>query len=400
MLRSAKIYSYLKRAAEFGLRAEGIGFDWEKIATRRDWIIDEITQEEQRYERAFSQAGIPLFRGTARFASEYVVDADGEKLTAKKFVIATGSSPAIPPLPGLDEVEYLTNLTASRMRRLPASIAILGGGPVGIEFAQIYSAFNVPTTLIQRRGQLVPREDPEIGALAGHYLKEAGVTVLLGTEVVKVEPAGSQRRLLVRTGDESRTVTADEILVAIGRVPDVEELSLDVPGLTVARGGIPTDAHLRTNHRDFWAAGDVAGKMFFTHVAAYEGYVAGANAVGPEPVKEDLRVVPRVTFTDPEIASVGVTEQEAGAEGRTTRVLRYSFGALSRALIEGDTRGFVKIVADADTDEILGGHLIGPEAGELIHEIAVAMRNGVRAAGIGETIHAFPTLSEAVGAAH
>lgn len=400
MLRSAKIYSYLKRADEFGLRAEGIGFDWEQVAARRDWIINEITGEERRYEREFSQAGIDLIRGTARFTSEHTIDVDGQRFTAKRFVIATGSSPAVPTVPGLREGGYLTNLDASRLRRLPKSIAILGGGPVGVEFAQIYATFDVRTTLIQRRAQLVSREDPEIAALLLRFLQEAGASVLLKTDLLKVEPVSSQKRLSLRTEDGDHKLTVDEILVAVGRVPDIHDLALDVPGVTVTERAIPTDETLRTNHPDIWAAGDVAGKMFFTHVAAYEGYVAGTNAVRPASIQENLRVVPRVTFTDPEIASVGVTERTALDGGRRVSVRRYSFGALSRALIQGEARGFVKIVADADSDEILGGHIIGPEAGELIHEIAVAMQNGVKASGIGETIHAYPTLAEAVGAAH
>ncbi len=399
LLRSARIYSYLKRAGEFGLSVGEVSFDWKKIATRRDHIIELITQNGKRYEEEFARAGIALVRGPARFVSEHTVEVDGRGLTAGRFVVATGSRPQIPDVEGLDRVGYLTSREAVLASGLPSSVAILGGGAVGVEFAQLYAAFDVPTTLIDNT-DLVTTEDPEIRAYLRGLLEAQGLTVYEWAEVTGAGREGNRRWLTLTVEGRQERVVADEILVATGRAPAVDDLELQIPGVEMSDQGIVTDDTLQTRHPDFWAAGDVVGKMLFTHVASYEGYVAGTNAAGETPpLHEDLRVVPRVTFAEPEIASVGLTEPEARQSGYEVAVRRHDFSTQSRALMMGELNGFVKIVLSAASEEILGGHIIGPRAGELIHEIAVAMRNGLRFSQISETIHAYPTLAEAVGAA-
>lgn len=231
-------------------------------------------------------------------------------------------------------------------------------------------------------------------------LETQGVTVYEWAKVTGAGRDGNNKWVTLTMDGREERVVAAEILVATGRAPAVDRLALEVPGVEVSEHGVVTDTSLQTSHPDFWAAGDVAGKMLFTHVAAYEGYVAGTNAAGGRPqVREDLQVVPRVTFAEPEIASVGLTEPEARESGYEVTLRRHEFATQSRALMMGEVSGFVKIVLDGRNEEILGGHIIGPRAGEMIHEIAVAMKNGLRFSHISETIHAYPTLAEAVGAA-
>lgn len=399
MLRCARVYRMVKRAGEFGVRVADIGFDWSVVAARRDRMVDLVTGEERRYAMAFEQAGIAVVRGTARFVAEHTLDVDGERLAARHFVIATGSLPAVPDIPGLRETGFLTNLEASRATTLPASVAIIGGGPVGVEFAQIYAGFEVPVVLIEQEPQLLPREEREVAVLLRRFLEEAGVRVLTDATVVRADREDGRKRLHVRVGERVEVVEAAEILVAVGRRPAVDELELSRAGVQVDPRGVVTDPSLRTTLSHIWAAGDVVGRLRFTHVAAYEGHLAGMNATSGTAAVEDLRVVPRVTFADPEVASVGLTEAEA-ARDHAVSVRLYSFAALARAHLEGEARGLVKIIADAESGALLGGHIIGPHAGELIHEIAVAMENRVDADGLAGTIHAFPTLAEAVGAAH
>jgi pyruvate/2-oxoglutarate dehydrogenase complex dihydrolipoamide dehydrogenase (E3) component len=324
----------------------------------------------------------------------------GKKYSAEHIVIGTGSKEFVPPIKGLQQTGFWTSDDAVKLAVLPKSIIIIGAGPVGTEFSQIFSAIGVAVTLIQKGDQILQRDEPESARLVAEHLKASGVEVVLNADVAEVKPAGRDKVVLVKIGEGEKEYQAEALMVATGRRANLEPLALDRAGVvTDERGRLVVNDYLQTSVPHIWAAGDAAGKWQFTHTASYEGDLVGRNICESAKEKADYRVVPRVTFCVPEVASVGMTEKEAQDAGLEIKVGLYKSGGLGRYLIEGDRKGFVKIIADSKSQEIYGGHIAGANAGQLIHEIALAMRAKVRAGDLGRMIHAYPTFSEAVAGA-
>jgi len=393
LLRSAKLLDLFRDSERFGIRNFGFELDFGKVMERSDALIEATVSQGPR---PFEEQGVEYFHDPARFLSPHELQVGERVLRAERFIIATGQLPAIPPIPGLREAGFITNEQATHLRELPRSLVILGGGAIGLEFAQIFSAFGCEVTVLEAANQILPRDDEDIARLMVGYLDERGVRVSTQTRAVAVKRQDEQKVVTADTPEGRHNVVAEEILVATGRTPNVQELNLEAAGVAHDRRGITVDETMQTSVPHIWAAGDVAGKWLFTHVAAYEGRLAGRNATAAHPRRADYRIIPRVTFTDPEVASIGYTEREAREAGLPVTTSTFSFQGLPKAVIDGENEGIVKLVAVEGSGEIIGGHIVGPEAGTLIHEIAVAMAGPLPADVVRHTIHAFPTYSEAV----
>ena len=404
LLNAAKVYKLVKGAAAFGIHADNPRFDFGEVAKYRDQVVAQLTGP--RIERNLHNAGIDLLWGHARFVSEHEIEVtdgkDGKtrRLAAENIVIGTGSREFVPPIEGLKESGFITSDQAVRFTELPESIIIVGAGPVGTEFAQVFSSFGVKVILLQKAPQILQREDSEIAEAVATQLREQGVEIVTGMDVASVQKAGGRKIVTVKVGESEKHFEAAEVMIAAGRRAHLDDLNLPAAGVAVtADGRLELNEYLQTSKAHIWAAGDAAGNWQFTHTAAYEGDLVGRNICHRHDEAVNYDVIPRVTFCDPEVASVGMLASEAEKKGLDVRVEKFAIGGLGRALIDLDRRGFVKLVADRKSNQILGGHIVGKEAGHLIHEIALAVKGKMPVTALARMIHAYPTYSEAVAAA-
>ncbi|MFN2398157.1 MAG: NAD(P)/FAD-dependent oxidoreductase [Gemmatimonadaceae bacterium] len=361
----------------------------------------------------FRGLGVDVIEGEGRFTGERTLSVGGRTVTARRVVVATGSAPAVPPIDGLVDVKYHTNETIFSLPHQPATLLVLGGGPIGLEFAQAFARLGTTVHVLEAAPQLLPREDHELASLLGERLTEEGVHLHLGATVVRVERAGhagsvrnggsdgTRVRIVATTGPggragESLTLEGDALLVATGRSPRLQSLELAKGNVDAGKGGVTVDDSLRTTAEGVWAAGDCVGPLRFTHVADYQARLVIRNAFFPFHGKADYSAVPWVTFTEPELAHVGLTEEEARqAHGDRVRVWRRSFADVDRAITDGQTHGLVKLVT-TPRGKILGGHILGHGAGNMIGEITLAMKHGISATALGNTMHPYPTYPEAI----
>ncbi len=393
LVRSAKIARLVKRAGEFGIDVSSFKTDFPKIMKLVRGTQQAIAEHDD--PERFRKMGADVIFGRGSFLDPHTFGINGERLKARRFLVSTGSSPVVPPIPGLREAGALTNEGALELNELPRSVVILGGGPIGIEFAQIFSRLGSEVTVIERQGQILPREDGEIAEGLRDILIGEGIRIEFHAEVKKVVREGNAKVVYAVSAEGERAFRADEIMAATGRSPNVEGLGLDEAGVEYdLRRGIRTDALLRSTQPHIYAAGDVAGPFLFTHVAEYQAGIALGNMIFPfMRRKADYSVVPWATFTDPELARVGLTEKEARERhGRGISVYRHQFRAVDRAVIDGEAAGIVKVICDGKR-QILGAHILGPNAGELIHEYVLAMQHGIPITGLSRSIHVYPTLS-------
>lgn len=398
LLKAAQVYKTVKGASEFGIKVSDPGFDFAEIARYRDEIVDQLTGP--RIERNLHNAGIDLLWGRARFISDHELEIDGRTYSSQHIIIATGSKEFIPPIEGLEETGFLVSDQAARLTSLPESIIIIGAGPVGTEFSQMFSSFGVKVALLQRDPQILQREESEIAAEVQKQLESQGVEIVLNMDVESVHRAGTRKIVGVKSGEEHKAYEAEEILVAAGRRADFSDLNLDAAGVKlISQGKLELNEYLQTSQAHIWAAGDAAGSWQFTHTAAYEGDLVGRNICHRHDEAVDYRVIPRVTFCEPEVASVGITEAEARKKGLEILIAKFPIGNLGRALIDHDRRGLVKLVVNAKDKQILGAHIVGQNAGQIIHEAALAMKAQIPVTTIARTIHAYPTFSEGLAAA-
>ena len=340
----------------------------------------------------FRSLGVDVFLSPARLTGPERVEIYNRALRAKRIVLAMGSGPAAPPIPGLSEMGFLTHVTALDQTRLPSRIAIVGGGPTGLEFAQTYRRLGAEVTVLEVMPELLPKEDPEAGRFIRACLEAEGIAVLTGFRAQEVRRDGASKVVI---GEDGRRVTADELFVAAGRRPNTSDAEPARAGVELDDGAVRVSPGLETTARGIWAAGDVTGGLQFTPVAEYMAKVVVQNALTPLTTKVDYRVVPWVTFTDPEVARVGLTFDEAAAAGERAEAHRAEFSDLDRAIVDGATVGFCKIVTRKG-GTILGATIIGRGAGELIMELALAMRHGIRLGRLARAIHPYPTMGEIV----
>jgi len=392
MLRSAKIASLARDGDRFGVRIPEVDVDFQIVQQRARDIIESQSGEGTK---PFERVGVQVFMQEARLLGEHRAElADGTQIEADNVVLTTGTEAAIPPIPGLADGPYWTNREAIwGPASPPASLAVIGTGAIGIEFAQIYARFGSRVTALEVLPHLLPQEDEEAAASLIPALERDGIALLPGVEIERADHDGTEWTVIVEGRDP---VPADELLVATGRRPMFDPHDLGAAGVELDDDGKPvlTDT-LRTTNPDVWVAGDASGDLLFTHVGTYEAELVVKDILG-NPERRDYRVVPRVTFCDPEVASVGLTEQQARDDGRDVVTSVVPFDGNERSHIEGKTDGLVKLVADADTGELLGGHIVGEEAGALIHQVVLLMFARTTAPAVARGIHAYPTFSESV----
>ena len=387
LIHAAKVASLMRRGNEFGLPSVEPRVDLGKVNDHVQSVIDHI-QHHDDPER-FRSYGCEVIFGAAEFIDPHTVRVNDQEIRGRRFVIATGSRPFIPPIEGLEEAGYLTNLDIFSLRELPPRLVVLGGGPIGLEIGQAFARLGSKVTILQREEHLLPQEDPELADSLQETLVAEGMTIRTSTRVERIHK--SSETILVECGDGLKLET-EQILVATGRRPNTEGLCLEAAGVCYNERGIEVDRRMRTSQKHIYACGDVCGPYPFTHMAEYQAGIVISNAVFRFPKKTDYRVVPWVTYTDPELARVGLTEQQAKEKGIEPVVLRFPFKDIDRALTEVETAGLVKLVVHKG--KILGASILGPHGGELIHEIVLAMKTGLGIGEISATIHAYPTLSQ------
>ncbi len=401
LLSSVEMLMQARRGKEYGVNIPKAGVDFGSVMRRETRIVDLVTGSG-RVEKLLDELGCKLLRGRARFVSPEAIEVGGRVYAADRFVIAAGSVPAIPPVEGLAQSGHLTVVDALSLKRPPKSLAIIGGGPIGVEFAQIFAPLGTRVTIVEAAGQILPREDEEIAAVVAASFRKQKVKLLTGHHLAAVARSGQSRQLTLSpaAGGRKKKITVDEVLVAVGKRPALAGLDLDKAGVRVdGRGRLILNDYLQTTNPAVYAAGDAAGRMMYTSVAHREGAAAAVNAVKGNSIKVDLSVMPRGTFCHPEVGSVGLTEKEARAAGYEVGDGRAPYAALSKSLAYGEKQGRVKIVADKKTGSILGGHVVGQSAAELVHEIALAMYAHLTYHELANMIHAFPTFAEGVAAA-
>jgi pyruvate/2-oxoglutarate dehydrogenase complex dihydrolipoamide dehydrogenase (E3) component len=394
LVHAARAYKRMNGVEFFGLPMLDNTADYKKVKAFKDRVITGIaTGRDERWARQ----GVQLFRGSARFISPNEVRVADEVVKADKIIITTGSTPAIPPIPGLKETGYITNIEALDLESAPKRLAIIGGGPIGAEFAQIFAAFGSRVHIYEALDRILIGEDEEISQAMTGFFEKSGISVSTSVMVNGLEPTSSGKLIVSKSQDgEEVKAEYDEVLVATGRKPAINELDLPAAGIEAGKKGIIVDASLKTSVPNVWAAGDVTGTFLFTFVAGEQGKTAVMNAVGGKHIELSYDILPRATFCDPEVASVGLTERQAREKGYRVISGKFGYANLTRAIVSGETDGFIKIVAEEGTGRILGGHIIGAEASSLIHEVTAAMAGGLSVSDIGNTLHAYPTLSEGV----
>jgi pyruvate/2-oxoglutarate dehydrogenase complex dihydrolipoamide dehydrogenase (E3) component len=377
--------------------ARGASFDEATVAVRH--AVESIAAGED--DDVFRREGVDVVHGWASFRSPHEIDVDGTVVRSRRFVIATGTQPAVPPVDGLDGVDYLTNESVFELADLPASLAVLGGGAVGCELAQAFRRFGAHVTVVEALDRLLAREEPEASAVVAEAFTTEGIHLRVGQKLRRVEPleAKGAVRLHLENGG---TTTADRLLVAVGRRGASADLGLEAAGVATEGGFVRVDARLATTAPGIWAAGDVTGMLQFTHAADEMGRVAVANALSRRSRRRfNVSAIPWVTFTSPELARVGMTEAEAAAHG--ARVAFLPMTEVDRAVTSGRTRGFVKLIAgprrlvgNAGGGRILGATIVAERGGELIHEAALAMETNMFTGRLAQAVHAYPTWSTAI----
>lgn len=385
------------RAHEFGVRGidpTKIWFDLETAVARKDKIVQSII--DGIYSWVNPNPHVTFIRGHAEFTSPVDIRVDGQQITAAKSIIATGSRTADVSITGLQTVGYLTNHEALMLKKVPSSLIIIGGGYIGVEFAQMYARYGTDVTIISRSPRLMKQEEPELSARLAQILLAEGINVRFGATAVAAQKEGHQKVIIAEIDGHEHRFVAEDMLYAAGRVPRVDGLGLEQAGVQVGPQGIKYDETLSTTAANIWSLGDVNGGAMFTHRATYDGPIVALNALKDAGRRVDYRVVPRAVFTQPALASVGLTQAEAIAAGHEVKTGVAYFKHSGRAKAIGEIEGMLKFVADAETGELLGGHILGPHADDLIHQVVTAMYNKGTAESLYKSIYIHPTLSEMV----
>lgn len=393
LIRSAQVYHSMKRATAYGLPQVALPpVDYEEIKKRIQSVIGTI-QKHDSQER-FCSLGARVEFGDPVFLDEYTIRLNGSIWSAKNWVIATGSSPDTPRVQGLDRTPYITNKELFSLNHLPKSMIILGAGPIAIEMAQAFSRLGTKVSVIQRSGQILTKEDKDLADEVMQVLSSEGVVFYLNTSVVSIRDLGSERGVLVKTktGQEI-PLTAEQILVAMGRDPNLQGLGLDQIGVVFDRKGLQVDQRLRTTQKHIFGAGDVTGAFQFTHAAGYEGSIVISNAIFHLPRKADYTFMPWCTYTDPELASIGMNEKSAKEAGLEYSVWTEAFLGNDRSLAEGEKVGRIKMILDKH-EKPLGIQILGPQAGELISEWVAVLNGKIKLSTLASAVHPYPTLGE------
>ena len=391
LLASAKAAVAHRHAGALGLRAQAPEVDFEAVHDHVHGVIAGIAPQDS-VER-FEGLGVTVLRDRGRFTGPRQVAAGAATVSARRFVIATGSAPLVPPIPGLDSVPYLTNETVFGLSELPRHLIVIGGGPIGCELGQAFCRLGARVTVIEQAA-ILPKDDPELVDMLRDRLRAEGLDIREGARVTKVEALGEGIAVTVESSGAVERIEGSALLLAAGRRPVVEDLGLEAAGVAHGRGGVEVDARLRTTNPKVFAAGDVVGGYQFTHMASHHAVVVIKNALFRLPAKVETRAVPWVTYTDPELAQVGLPEAAARRAHGAIRVLRWPFAENDRARAERSTEGLVKVIA-SPRGRVLGASILGVQAGELIQPWTLAIAQGIKLSAMAGTIAPYPTRGEA-----
>ena len=399
LLKAAKVANYIRNAEKYGVAVSAPTSDWQQVIGYVQSTQHAIEEEHDNPER-FREMGVDVIFGDGHFESSntFVVEdtENGETRTlkSKKFVISTGSRPIAPPIPGLESCEYLDSETVWELEEFPDRLLVVGAGPIGIELGQAFHRLGADVTIAQRSGRILTKEDTDVSEQMLQYLRADGLTIRLNTNIAEVVQNGEGTRVTFRSSEDgSVEQTFDKILIAAGRAPNVEGLALDNIGVQIGRRGIEVNSRLQTSVKNIYAAGDVIGHYLFTHVAAFQAQLLLRNIFFPFSKSINYAVVPWTTFCDPEVARCGLTEAETREKYGDVDVFTLDQADVDRAVAEGETQGFTKVIASRWNGKILGVHVVGANAGEVIHEYVLAMQAGIPLRKLSGMIHVYPTYS-------
>lgn len=397
LISAARVAHQFRTADRFGIEAVEPVVDFPAVLAHVRRAIDTIAPKDSMAR--YRTLGVDCVAGRGRVVDPHHVEVAGQVLSTRSIVIATGARPFVPPIPGLAEVGPLTSDDVWTLEALPRRLLVLGGGPIGCELAQSFARLGAAVTLVDLEPRLLPREDPEVGEFVAGIMRREGVDVRLGHRALRVEPAAKPGagRLVAQSAAGEVSMEFDRILVAVGRRPTTEGLGLEALGIAAGpNGALLVDDYLRTGCRNVFACGDVTGPYQFTHMASHQAWFASVNALFGwlRKFRVNYSVVPWVTYTDPEVARVGLSEEEARRAGIGVEVTRYGFDDLDRSIAEASAEGWVKVLTRPGSDRILGATIVGSHAGELLAEYVLAMTHGLGLKRIMGTIHVYPTLAE------
>ena len=396
LIRSAKMLAYAKRAEEFGFRKTEVDYDFATVMERVQQVIGKVEPHDS-VER-YTSLGVEVIIGAAKIVSPWAIEVAGKIITTRSIVIATGARPFIPPIPGLDQVDYLTSDTVWNLRKRPERLVVLGGGPIGSELTQAFARLGSRVTQVEMAPRIMGREDADAADSIKEKFESEGVTVLTGHRAKAVTVDGDCKKLICECDGTEVAIDFDAILVAVGRQANVTGFGLEELGVRIAgRGTIEADPFLRTNFPNIFCAGDVAGPYQFTHTASHQAWYAAVNALFGtfKKFRVDYSVIPWATYTDPEVARVGLNETEAAEQGIPFEVTKYGIDDLDRAIADSEDHGWVKVLTRPGSDKILGVTIVGAHASDIIAEYILAMKHGIGLNKILGTIHIYPTLTEA-----
>ncbi len=395
LLEAGNEYFY-RKSPQFACNLPGaVRCDFPEAIANKDRMVRRL--RKTNYQDVLTDRKIEYIEGTGTLRPDRTVTVRGRTLRGRHVLLATGSSPKIPPIEGLEEAGYLTNRSLMRRKDLPGELMVLGGGPLGLEFAQMYSHFGSTVTVLESAPRLLPFEEPEVSEEITRCLTSEGITVHTGARVKRIQR--KKGRVVCDLTNDSRSLTCvgDEILVATGVSPNTAGIGLEEAGVRLSdRGFVETSPHLETSVPGIWAAGDVVGRMALETVAAKEGALAARNALQGETRSINYDLVPHAVFTNPQVASVGLTDAEAVRRGFQCECRVITMERIPKALTVGDTRGILKMVVDAKTRRVLGVHIVSPIAADMIHAAAYALRGSLTVEDIIDTVHTFPTFSESL----
>lgn len=394
IISAARMVSQQRRSSEFGITSSSPpSIDFPAVMQRLRTLRAEISPNDSA-ER-FRKLGVDVYFGQAQFVDSQTVEVAGQRLKFKKAVIATGARAAIPSIPGLDRINYLTNESVFSLTQLPPRLGVVGTGPIGCELAQAFALLGSQVTLLGQSPHVLPREDSEASALVAQAMTADGVRIHNGTSNLQVEP-GEAIQLTWNENGTNQSATVDQLLIATGRRPNVEHLNLEAVGVHYNQKGVQINDRLQTTNKHIFAAGDICSPYQFTHSADFMARAVIQNALFFGRKRWTDLTIPWCTYTSPEVAHVGLSEHQAKEQGRAIDTYTQHFAENDRAILAGETAGFVKVHVKKGTDKILGATIVAPNAGEMISEITLAMTHGLGLGKIGSTIHPYPTQTEAI----
>lgn len=395
LIKAASVVHHMKQSAKYGVSVTGEDIDTSSVMKHVDKVRKEVYEDADRPE-IFENMGIEVVSGKASFVNDHTLkivlnDGSEREISGRYIFICTGAKAFVPPIPGVNEIDSLTNESLFEIDNLPEKLIIVGGGPIGSEMAQSFQRLGSEVHVIDMASGILMNDDPELTSVLRSKMTSEGVTFHLNAAVKRIEKSGKFVKVVYEQNDEEKSVDGNRILLATGRRANIEALNLDAAGVEYSKSGVTVNNSCRTNKKHIYAIGDVTGRYQFTHMSEHMAKVATSNALLKIPMKIDQKHVPWVTYTEPELGHVGATEKELKERGISFETYRFPFSKIDRAITDGATEGLIKVYAKKWSGKILGASIVGAHAGEMISQYALAMRNGVSLRDFADTIHPYPS---------